>query len=354
MDDLRERIADTRPTAGEVAPIDAEWLVARGRRQRRVEQAATGVASALVVVLAVFGLGVADRPAGPQIADERDARRVEAPISVLDGPAGPEDVLPDAVRTQLELDDAAASTVRLARRTPSQRWYVYVDDPPPGPSATVGERVCLVGFVASDPATTYTGGCTSRRVPVPATARVTFVTRSSELGTAGIVTDGAATVGEAAGSLGPASQVDRDLPVINNVFVLEQQVDDETAATGTIAWDGAATGSVRLTETLRSEWDPRDQYVNVRVGSPDGVTLAVRGQVVDGRLDPATRTINFVPMGQSFHANEVGPFDTEPPGTCTVVFDTLTLGVVDGEIDCTLTTPEGDASVDLTGTFTTQ
>ena len=51
-------------------------------------------------------------------------------------------------------------------------------------------------------------------------------------------------------------------------------------------------------------------------------------------------------MGQSFHATEVGPFDTEPPGTCTVVFDTLTLGVVDGEIDCTLTAPAGDASVD--------
>ena len=223
MDELRERIADTRPAADEVTPIDADALVRRGRRQRRTVQAVTGVAGVLLVVVLAFGAGSLVAPPGPEVADERGPQLVDPPIGLLDKPAGPQDELPRQVRAGAGIDNEAAATLRLARTTPSHRWFLYLDDAPSGMESTDRVVCLLVVEVRTDevPQT----ACGGSRVPASSEPRRILGMSVPEHGMAGVVTDGANRVGQASG-FGDSEDVDADLPVVNNVFVDGPPLDD--------------------------------------------------------------------------------------------------------------------------------
>lgn len=224
MDELRERIADTRPTTGEVTPIDTDALVRRGRRQRRTVQAATGLAGVALVVVIAFGAGSLVAPPGPEVADQRGPQLVDAPIGLLDKPAGPQDQLPPQVRDEVDLDEKAAATLRLARTTPTQRWFVYLDDAPSHVEST-DRVVCLLPVtVGADEAPTR--ACGGHRVPASSEPQSLLVTSAHPHGTAGIITDGADRIGQASGIDRMRLDLDEDLPVVNNVFVDGPPLDD--------------------------------------------------------------------------------------------------------------------------------
>ena len=226
MDELRERIADTRPTAGEVTPVDTDALVRRGRRQRRTVQAVTGMAGVLLVVVLASGAGSLVATPGPEVADERGPELIDAPIGLLDKPAGPQDQLPPRVRDEVDLDERAAATLRLARTTPTHRWFLYLDHARPDVEST-DRVVCLLAVeVATDDVPSV--ACGSHRVPASSAPQRLLQASVPDYGRAGIVTDGANVVGQANGLGG---EIDEDLPVVNNVFVDGSPL-EEAAADG--------------------------------------------------------------------------------------------------------------------------
>lgn len=239
MADLQQHIADTRPDAAEVSSIDVDALVRRGRRQRRWQQAGAGMALLLAIV--AVGVGVRQTvlpPVPPDIADDPDGVPVgDAPIGLLDTPAGPEDQLPAAVVADaaIPLDAEARETARLARRTPTRRYYLYRGDTP-REGARPGEQVVCVAIVGPDDQS-IGGACGGLRVRNPDRAQLLLMKRGTDHGAVGVVTDGATTTAEIHGfegrldGSGYEGRLD-DVPVVNNLFVVDEAVDEEAAAAG--------------------------------------------------------------------------------------------------------------------------
>lgn len=237
MADLQQRIADTRPDAAEVSPIDVDALVRRGRRQRRWQQAGAGMALLLAIV--AVGVGVRQTvlpPSPPDIANDPDGVPVyDAPIALLDTPAGPEDELPAALADDaIHLTEEARESVRLARRTPTRRYYLYLGDTP-RERARPGEQVLCVAIVGPDDESVG-GACGSFRVPNPGRAELLVMKQGTDHGAVGVVTDGATTTAEIRGFEdrldGSGYEGRLDVPVVNNLFVVEEAVDEQAAAAG--------------------------------------------------------------------------------------------------------------------------
>lgn len=254
MADLQQRIADTRPDTAEVSPIDVDALVRRGRRQRRWQQAGAGMALLLAIV--AVGVGVRQTvlpPSPPDIAnDPNDVPVFDAPIALLDTPAGPEDQLPAAAVADeaMPLDEEARETVRLARRTPTRRYYLYFGDTP-REGARPGEQELCVAIVGPDDRS-LGGACGGFRVPNPERAQLLLMKRGTDHGAVGVVTDGATTTAEIRGfedHLAGSGYEDllADVPVVNNLFVLEEAVDEQAAMAGRSA-DGFCSAMVAADE----------------------------------------------------------------------------------------------------------
>lgn len=135
MNDLIDRIAAAAPQPRR--PLDLNGVIRRGRWLRRRRSGAIGAGALGLIAVLVVAVG--------QVQYQRvelEIAQVPA-LSVLQGDAGPDDSLPDAVLKGGELDGVLVSEVRLAQEDRRFRYYV---------APTTAGAVCLIAVQKAVPA----------------------------------------------------------------------------------------------------------------------------------------------------------------------------------------------------------
>lgn len=205
-DDIRDLLHDTAPPP--TRPVDAAGLVRRAGRQRRGLQVGTAATAAVVLVLALVGLGQLWPGSTPEVADNPPG---EPPgIGILDTPRQPEDAIPEELGEHLGLEPAWAATSRLAREGAAYDYYVFRNH-----ASQSDRRQGLCLLIAPHEGNDWVAGCTSDEGIAPGRAVVNV---SNGEVTAGLVPDGVDNTADL--ETGLSEQYD-DLAVVNNVFTTE-------------------------------------------------------------------------------------------------------------------------------------